>query len=76
MGPSLKTDITPKNWVELLGLFSLQKDHDILCLDEFPYLVASAPSLPGVLQRWLDHRGPKQFSLEKAVESSLRGSSH
>lgn len=34
-----------------------------LCLDEFPYLVNSDPSLPSVLQRWLDHSQPKQSLL-------------
>jgi len=63
IGPALKTNITPKNWVELLELVSLQKGHSILCLDEFPYLVASDPSLPSVLQRWLDHQRPKSFTL-------------
>ena len=70
IGPSLKSDISPKNWVELLELFSLQKCHAILCLDEFPYLVASDPSLPSVLQRWLDHRRPKQFTLVLAGSST------
>ena len=63
IGPALKTNITPKNWVELLELISLQKAYSLLCLDEFPYLVASDPSLPSVLQRWLDHQRPKAFTL-------------
>ena len=70
IGPALKTDITPKNWVELLELFSLQKGHTLLCLDEFPYLVASDPSLPSVLQRWLDHQRPKSFTLVLAGSST------
>ncbi len=70
IGASLKTNIVPKNWVELLELFSLQKGHSILCLDEFPYLVASDPSLPSVLQRWLDHQRPKSFTLVLAGSSA------
>ena len=70
IGPALKTNITPKNWVELLELVSLQKGHSILCLDEFPYLVASDPSLPSVLQRWLDHQRPKSFTLVLAGSSA------
>ena len=41
----------------------MQKRQLILCLDEFPYLVASDPSLPSVLQRWLDHDKPRHFLL-------------
>jgi AAA+ ATPase superfamily predicted ATPase len=40
-----------------------KKKRWILCLDEFPYLVNSDPSLPSVLQRWLDHSQPKQSLL-------------
>ena len=57
--PSLDTSITPKNWDEFFELLSLSKQPFILCLDEFPYLVASDSSLPSVLQRWLDHKLPK-----------------
>jgi AAA+ ATPase superfamily predicted ATPase len=70
IGPALNTNITPKNWTELLELFSLQNGHAILCLDEFPYLVASDPSLPSVLQRWLDHQRPKPFTLVLAGSST------
>lgn len=70
IGPALKTNITPKNWAELLELCSLQKGRAILCLDEFPYLVASDPSLPSVIQRWLDHQRPRQFTLVLAGSSA------
>ena len=70
IGPALKTNITPKTGVELLELFSRQKGHSILCLDEFPYLVASDSSLPSVLQRWLDHQRPKTFTLVLAGSSA------
>ena len=59
--PQLTTAVTPKSWTELLEVLRLQKKKRwILCLDEFPYLVNSDPSLPSVLQRWLDHSQPKQ----------------
>ncbi|MBW2369768.1 MAG: ATP-binding protein [Deltaproteobacteria bacterium] len=67
----MTTSIVPKSWAELFELLNLQKNKKwILCLDEFPYLVASNPSLPSVLQRWLDH--------EKSDESLviLSGSSN
>ena len=59
----LTTAIVPKSWAELFELLTLQKRQLILCLDEFPYLVASDPSLPSVFQRWLDHAKPKHFLL-------------
>ena len=62
LGASLKTNIAPKNWSEFLELLGLEKGRRIVCLDEFPYLVASDPSLPSVIQRWLDHQRPKQFT--------------
>lgn len=62
--PQLTTAITPKSWAELLEVLRLQKKKRwIVCLDEFPYLVNSDPSLPSVLQRWLDHSQPKQSLL-------------
>lgn len=63
IGWALDTNIVPKNWNEFLELLSMVKGRVILCFDEFPYLVASDPSLPSVIQRWLDHRRPKQFTL-------------
>jgi uncharacterized protein len=59
----LTTSLVPKSWAELLELLALRKDDSILCLDEFPYLAASDPSLPSILQRWLDHHRPENFLL-------------
>ena len=70
VGTALPTGIAPKNWGEFLELLSLKKGRTILCLDEFPYLVAADPSLPSVIQRWLDHQRPKQFSLVLAGSSA------
>ena len=70
MGSAFKTNIVPKNWGEFLELLSLQKGRAILCLDEFPYLVASDPSLPSVIQRWLDHQRPRPFTLVLAGSSA------
>lgn len=63
IGAALRTTIAPKNWSEFLELIGLQEGPTIVCLDEFPYLVASDPSLPSVIQRWLDHQRPKQLTL-------------
>ncbi|HSI85410.1 MAG: ATP-binding protein [Candidatus Methylacidiphilales bacterium] len=68
----LGTSLTPKTWSEFFELITLlcgadaharQKKPLILCLDEFPYLVASDPTLPSVLQRWVDHRKPENMLL-------------
>ncbi len=40
-----------------------------LILDELPYLVASSPELPSVLQRWIDHEA-KEAKLVIAVAGS------
>ncbi len=63
IGSALGTSLVPRSWTELLELLSLQREQNLLCLDEFPYLVASDPSLPSVLEQWLDHRRPRTFTL-------------
>lgn len=59
----LSSAIVPRTFSELLELLDLQSHDFVLCLDELPYLVAADPSLPSVLQRWLDHRKRKKSSL-------------
>jgi hypothetical protein len=59
----LSLGIVPKTFGELLELLDLQSKDFVLCLDELPYLVAADPSLPSVLQRWIDHRKHKKSSL-------------
>jgi AAA+ ATPase superfamily predicted ATPase len=66
----LTTSLVPKSWGELLELLEMRTGPSTFCLDEFPYLVASDPSLPSVLQRWLDHRRPKNFLLILAGSST------
>jgi len=61
--PLLTTALVPKNWIELLELLRLEKRRWTLCLDEFPYLVSSNPSLPSILQRWVDHAMPDGCTL-------------
>ena len=59
MSGALGTALVPKTWAEFLELLKLHKTRGwVLCIDEFPYLVASDPTLPSVLQRWLDHGQP------------------
>ncbi len=66
----LETALVPKTWAEFLELVGLRKKPSVLCLDEFPYLVASDPSLPSVLQRWLDHKRPEHCLLILAGSST------
>ncbi len=66
----LETSLMPKTWAELFELLGLQKKPWILCLDEFPYLTASDPTLPSVLQRWLDHGRPRHCLLILAGSST------
>ncbi len=58
--PQFVSSIVPKSFGELLELLDLQPKDFVLCLDELPYLVAADPSLPSVLQRWIDHRRRKK----------------
>lgn len=52
-------DVRYPNWRSLLAALARAARHQAwrgpLVMDELPYLVASSPSLPSVLQRWLDH---------------------
>lgn len=66
----LDTQLVPKSWLELLEILRLQKKPWRLCLDEFPYLTAVDPSLPSVLQRWIDQSIPKGCLLILAGSST------
>lgn len=45
------------DWDALLtALNHRAKQRFTLCLDEFPYLVKSAPELPALLQKWVDNK--------------------
>ncbi|MGZ3797628.1 MAG: AAA family ATPase, partial [Pseudobdellovibrionaceae bacterium] len=53
----LKSEIQPQNWVQFFELLEKSvNENTIICLDEFPYLVESDPSLPSILQKWMDHK--------------------
>ena len=63
IGSALPAGIQPKTWMEFFELLRYGPAGAVLCLDEFPYLVASDASLPSVVQRWLDHHRPDGFTL-------------
>ena len=67
----LSTSIEPKNWSEFFEMIHLAKLTGPVCIDEFPYLVESDPTLPSVIQRFIDHKMPKGMTLILAG-SSLR----
>lgn len=51
--------ILPEDWDGFFELLTLKLDGSgikLLVLDEFPWLAASDPSLPSILQRWVDHQ--------------------
>lgn len=55
LNPILKSQIQPKTWVQFFELLEKSIDQKtLLCLDEFPYLVESDPTLPSIMQKWLD----------------------
>ena len=67
------SDVTYPDWQRLLTrLASDAQAHKFtgpLVLDELPYLVASSPELPSVLQRWIDHEA-KRARLRVALAGS------
>lgn len=53
---ALDLTIKPKNWIEFFELLSKTRKKTTLCIDEFPYLSDSDPSLPSIIQRFIDHK--------------------
>jgi uncharacterized protein len=51
-----------ESWDALLATIHARVDRRLsLLLDEFPYLVASSPELPSLIQRYLDQPGPRKL---------------
>ncbi len=61
-GLPLFRDVSPKTWAEFFRLLSKEKLPKLLIFDEFPYWAQGDPSLPSVLQKWVDHDLPKSRS--------------
>lgn len=66
----LDVGIEPRTWSDFFALLDAHRGRLVVCLDEFPYLVASEPSLPSMLQKWLDHRTKKDVLLVLAGSST------
>ncbi|MFW5696122.1 MAG: ATP-binding protein [Alkalispirochaeta sp.] len=66
--------VTYPDWQRLLNRLSVDARHagwrGPLVLDEFPYMVAAAPELPSILQRWIDRE-----KREGGIVLALAGSS-
>ncbi len=63
-------EITPKTWTEFFRLLSREKLPRLLIFDEFPYWVGGDPSLPSLLQKWIDHDLPDKRTLVLVSGSS------
>jgi hypothetical protein len=62
-------DVTYPDWSALLARLATSRLRGPLVIDELPYLVATSPELPSVLQRWLDHDA-RRARLRVAVAGS------
>ncbi|MGK5084546.1 ATP-binding protein [Bdellovibrionota bacterium FG-1] len=62
-----RSALTPKTWsefFELLGMLNKNTPQQIiLCIDEMPYLFKMDPSLPSILQKFIDHQLPPKMLL-------------
>lgn len=57
------TAVTPATWVEFFHLLARETLPPLVVFDEFPYWVQGDPTLPSILQKWIDHELPKQRTL-------------
>ncbi len=63
-------DVTPKSWGEFFRLLSRERLPRLMVLDEFPYWVQGDPTLPSLVQKWVDHELPKHRTLVLVSGSS------
>ena len=59
----LLREVLPKTWGEFFRLLSRERLPRLLIFDEFPYWTQADPTLPSLLQKWVDHELPKHRSL-------------
>jgi uncharacterized protein len=69
-------DVEYPDWSSLLSRIvkeaATQQWRGPLIIDELPYAVSSAPELPSILQRWVDHEVPKAGLVVILAGSSQR----
>ena len=65
----LNTEQVPTTWEQLFELIERHPQPLNICLDEFPYLVTSDPSVPSRFQRWLDRSRKRDLCLVLAGSS-------
>ena len=69
-------DVEYRDWATLLSRLSQEARtagwRGPVVFDELPYLVASSPELPSVLQRWIDHEARESNLLVAIAGSSQR----
>jgi AAA+ ATPase superfamily predicted ATPase len=73
-------DVTYPSWERLLTRLAAdaaaRRFRGPIVLDELPYLVATSPELPSVLQRWIDHdarRAGLQVALAGSSQRMMQG---
>lgn len=69
IAPGIATKVTPASWEELFELIEHERSSLYICIDEFPYLVTSDPTLPSRIQRWFDKVNKKNLLLVLAGSS-------
>jgi uncharacterized protein len=66
-------DVTYPDWERLLSRLAADAMHagftGPIVIDELPYLVATSPELPSILQRWIDHEA-RRAKLRVALAGS------
>ncbi|MBI4227639.1 MAG: AAA family ATPase [Candidatus Omnitrophica bacterium] len=63
-------DVVPTTWSECLRLLARERLPKLLIFDEFPYWVQGDPTLPSLLQKWIDHDLPRYRTLVLVSGSS------
>ncbi|MCI5065453.1 ATP-binding protein [bacterium] len=63
LNTTLRTELVPQSWEQLFELIDRHPRPLHICIDEFPYLVTSDPSVPSRFQRWIDRTAKRDLRL-------------